>query len=928
MAWQDSAQPDDAPVAGWQASAQPDEDTPVAPAAPVLTMGNARNANLGIAPSMSPAGVAAPSVPANEESTFAPTDTPPGVAAPEASARYAAGMSPQMDQQDLAAMTHAQAAIAARKVASVKAALGGADFDPSNGINSAWERARLGLMANSVDRAKYLQDNLPAGSDVKIIKPAGIGPMVVFKPPGATAYQPIKGVNDVAGKIGDVLSATPAVATQVGTAVATDGSTLLPRLFTQFLAGATERGGELATNAAGGYDSQNGLSDAADMARSGAAADAGELGGAALSYAGRTGAAATGGALSKMGATGAAKPFQDIGSTIPGMMTPTSEGLEALAAEARLRDANPDLTPLAFDQLGHPFAQAKGQRLRAISPVLPNISNQQRSTIADMLSNASTVNGAKPAITDAGTGAYPGLSDVTSAMKTEAAAPLAGIPEVEPVEGGRALASIYQKSIAPVMNRVSDKYGNVLDKMANAPGQPNGVVPLDLTGAHAAIDKEAAPVFGQGVPQEVQTETPIMGTGGLGEPKQLGTQTATEVVPTEVKTGGGISPALQQPVSALRALNPTNGVGPMTDRTASPYEAVKPILSQLSEKSVYNPLAPGADRAPSNQASAIVAPLSEAVDAAAGPASSAAKNSRAFANAILDNPQAIAVRETPYPEQNMRMATPDNTSFLTNTQRLANATGQGPLYKTFQDAVATGLARQPEKIDALTAAGAASPNTMNRLLTPDVQGKVAEYGANMKAFNNSLAAKVAAEPDFVKRAMLIADSGDLQGASALINKAGGIGSPMAENTRGAIYHKLLNDSLDEESGKVDMGKLAKNAGRIADDDGAAGVFPPDQLQQMKDIQTYANAANSAGNGMGSSIMASELAGRWNLARPDKWPGLLAALLEAKIQGSLYTADRAGVIGKGLPTGLLPRAVGTGGAAYEQNQKRQEPTVGR
>lgn len=870
------------------------DDSAFTPDMPAQAASPAFGSNRGVAP----VAPSTPEVGGNDEMTFAPTDLPPGEAAPDAAARLQDAASP-LNPADIAAVKYAQNALTARKVAAVKTSLRGEDFDPSKGLDSAWERMRLGMMNNSVDRAKYLQDKLPAGTDIRIVNPPGVGPMVVFKPPGATSFQPIRGINDTMGRVGDVLSATPAIAAQVGTAAATDGATLLPRLFVQAASGALERGGELVANATGGYDNQSWKGDAGDMARSAAAADAGELGGAALSYAGRTAAGGAGAVAGKVGAPGA-QTLKNIGATVPGLMKPTIEGEERLAAEARLRDANPDLTPLAFDQLGHPLAQAKGQRLRAISPILPNISYQQKQTVADMLANAATVNGGKPAITDAGSAAYPGLSDVTSGMKSEAAAPLANIAETEPVEGGRALAQIYQKSIGPVMNRVTDKYGNL---MATIKEQP-----LNLSGAHEAIDKEAAPIYGQGVPEQDLD-------GG-------------NIVPTDVRTGGGISPAITQPVSALRALNPENGVGPMTERTASPYEAVKPILSQLSEKSVYNPLAPGADRATSNQAAAIVKPLSNAVDEAAGPASSAAKNSRMFANAMLDNPKAITARETAYPEQNMKMGTPENASFLTNTQRLAKATGQSGLYKTFQDAIATGLARQPEKIDALLAEGASSPNTFNRMISPETQPNIIQYGKNTKAYNASLAAKVAKEPDFAKRAAMIADSGDLNGAADIIQRAGGVNSPMADNARAAFYQKMLTDSTEPKSGRIDMGSLATNAGKIADDDAAQGVFAPKALQQLKDIQTYANAANSAGKGMGSSIMASELAEKMSLFRPDKWPGLIAATLEAKIQGKLYTGDRAGIIGRGIPTGIVPRVAGTAAGAYEVNKQRQEPTVGR
>jgi hypothetical protein len=373
----------------------------------------------------------------------------------------------------------------------------------------------------------------------------------------------------------------------------------------------------------------------------------------------------------------------------------------------------------------------------------------------------------------------------------------------------------------------------------------------------------------------------------------------------------------------------------MTERSASPYEAVKGLRSQLSEASVYNPLAPGADRATSVQAGRIMAPLDQAIENPVGvdtavvkPQIDAAKASKTFQTDMLDNPEAIKARNETSPERNMDLATPENTTFLTKTQRLANATGQSDLYKRVQSGIETKLMRQPDKIPTLFDSGAASPNTLSRMLTPESQSAFLKYKDNLDKLNSSLASKVANEGDFVKRASMIAESGDLQGAADIIKRAGGTNSPTAENTRAAFYQSILKNSTDPKSGKLGMGSLAKNAGKLANDPAASQVFSPETIQELKDIQTFANAASSTSTGTGSSFMASAVAEKMSLVRPDKWLGLVAATLEAKLQGKLYTADRAGIMNRGIPTGIAPRAVGVGGTAYELNQKRQEPTVGK
>src|SRR6185312_15050771 len=150
----------------------------------------------------------------------------------------------------MAAATKDQKAYA-DKLAAVTGAVGG-KFDPSKGVEDAWDATRLSWMDQMNDRAKYLQDK---GYDAKIINIPGQGPMTVFKTKDSDTWRPINGANWSAGDVGRAAAQIPGLATQIGTAAATEGASLPARMLMQALTGTGEKGIEEVGNLAAGSNS-------------------------------------------------------------------------------------------------------------------------------------------------------------------------------------------------------------------------------------------------------------------------------------------------------------------------------------------------------------------------------------------------------------------------------------------------------------------------------------------------------------------------------------------------------------------------------------------------------------------------------------------------------------------------------------------------
>lgn len=890
------------PHASGQIAAQGAGVKPVAPTPPMKlpAFGN----NNGITPS----APAAPAGPMTDEPTFAASDTAPGIAAPDAAMRLRDAATPA-NPADYDAIKAAQANILNAKLNAVKSALPeGTDFNPATGDNSLWQRARLGMMATTADREKYLRDNLPAGSDVKTITVQGVGPMVVFKTLGSNTYQPVKGTEDVAGKFGDAAAAVPSIATQVGTAAATDGESLLYRLFAQALTGSGERLAELEGNRAQGYNQQPVSADLKSAGTSGATAAGAELGASAAS--------------NLVGKGG-------------GILAPTDKGAERMTAQKELQAYDPNLKSLTAFQLGHPLLEAKGNRLAAINPTLGNIAGQQGNTLADLFAKSvsDATGGSAPAIGDQGVQVgnvlYPGLKDVVEKMQTDAAAPLANIPSVSPTVGGQAFQQGANDLKMRLAERTTDKFNAV----------PAEGVTFDISQPQSIAETMARGLKGQGVP-ETTTVSKDIGTNPLTDPSTYipSQRTETTVTPTEVPIGG-LSPQISKVVKQLQALNPALNVGPKTAATDEAYPVLKTLRQQFGYAAEY----PGAEATPeakagSYQARQILPALDESMlkpgegaPADFVPKMKSAQNASKFQSKVLDNPDMQEAMHTPYPEDVMKLASPDNATFLKTAQR----TMKPENYQKFQDAYATAAIREPEKLSALMDSYRKDPSVLDRLVSPGNQGLLKQYGIDMDAVGKSLPKKLLGSTDYNARARMAFDNSDPKALADLVARGGGQDSPIGSNLRGALFQNVLDNSLNSE-GKVDMAKAMKATSDVINDGRAAAVLNPEELKRLQAIRTYAAGGDALSRGLGSSIYGSEVAGGALtptniILAPRQFLRALGELAEARVQNATWTSNAGTRFVFGKPGGsppVLPRAAATGAADYELNQKRQEPSVGK
>lgn len=936
--WDQAFTPDTVPNphSTGQLAEQTGGDKPVTAQPPLKVTAPSQKANL-FGTEAEPPVTSAPATPSTEESSMAATDLLPSQANPAAAERLR-NVNIPIDPADIASIKTAQTAALNQKIKDVSDALGGVKFDPSRGDNSTWQRARMGFMGSQADRAAYLKSVLPPGSDVQQLDVPGVGPITVFKRPGDTAYSPVRGSDDVAGRVGDMLAAAPSVATQAATAAATNGETLLYRLFAQALTGAGERGAELGGNYLAGNNTGSAAQNIGDAAQSGGTGMAAELGGSALSLLTKTAAKPVAAAADAIGLPAAAATLRKVGEGAPGIFKPTAEGADRLAAESALKDYDPNLRTLTAFQLGHPLLEQKGQRLAAINPTIANIGTKQKSTLADLLSKSvgDATGGTTPAIGDnavqVGNVSYPGLQGVVSGMKDEAAAPLKDIPQVSPVIGGQAFQQGANDLKDTLSARTSDKFNTAFDAARDAPNAPNGVVPFDLTKPQAVAADVTKPVIGQGVPKDVQRSE------GYISPETHAYTTAhwEETNPTEVPIGGVASP-IAKVVDQLRALNPQNGVGPMTENTDAPYDALKALRNQLNYAAEY----PGAAATPeakaaSYQARKIIKPLDESlVNPGEGapsdfvPKMKSAQNAAKFQGKVLDNPDMQTAMHTPYPEDVMKLADPGNATFL----KMAQRTMDPERYQKFQDAYATALIREPEKLSGLMNAYRKDPSVLDRLISPQNQGLLKQYGIDMDNIGKSLPSKLSGQNDFSARARSAFDGSSGSDLTDLVQRGGGQDSPIGQNLRGALFKHVLDNSMDD-AGKLDMNKATRAITAIMKDGKAAAVLNQEELKRLNDIRTYASGVATTHGGVGAGMYGSETAGAALtptniLLAPHKFLKSLGELAEARFQNWSWTSEHGKhfLVGGGQAPIKPIRAGAAGYGAYENDQSRQEPDIG-
>lgn len=771
----------------------------------------------------------------------------------------------------------------------------GTAIDTQHGYNYAPGRALMGVIPDEFDKTKWIQNNLP-GTTAGAINIPGKGNTPVFQTPDGVVH-PYNGTEDTWGKAGDVASKLPALMAQ-GAALAfpemraealaskmypwIPAKQLIADAIVQGGAGAAERAAELESLRAGGYNSESAKADAGQIALGAAVPAAGTIAGTMVSRLGRM-----------------------IEGTAPGYLNMGSDWADRQAAEKYIgANINPDVSnSLRIWNTDSKVLQVKASLLGAMNNALSKGQTAQAQLYADTLdrmaarANAGSSTGIPTTSDDL---LAPGIGDVHNQMEGEALAPVEHITETSPVAGGRSIGNIFSNAVKPVVGRTA---ANTQEALAASASERPNLAPIQQKIAEIAQGKHF-----EGLPDE-------------------------EGNPTTFQYGG-IAPAIEPQLTALSKLNP-NPSEVTPPGAVSPVEALTTLKSPLSAASKVAGTPDLAANAAGAQARQIL-PLVK--DAASTPALRAAANNKGFEASVLDTQRAQAAKNAEEPAHNMSLFTTQNPSFVTNAQRLANATGQSAEYENAQNAAKTALIRNPADIDAWNRTAAADPATAARIIPAEDQAAITQYGKNVAQVAGSLPAKMAAETDPAARAALAfngASAAPAKDLADLIRRGGGTQSPIGQNLRAGLIQSVITKGAD---GLPDIGKTLANVRGIIDDGRAAAVLTPEEL-------TGLNHMVKLGEGYTAtpiSDMGAQIAGRGVIqagtnplsiftkeGRAHFMHGLVG-IFENRVQNSTWMGPKGlrVLTQEGLPAGSIPIGAGAGGALLGQGYLQQEPTFGK
>lgn len=786
------------------------------------------------------------------------------------------------------------AAAKAQKQSAVDTAAGGHVDTQSNDLPFG-TRFDLNLSPNSPERVKKL---IADGYEAKTIQMPGSGPMTIWRKPGDDAWKVVDGANWAPGDAAAVVS--PQVLTQVGLTAATGGESLLARLFAQGAGGALERFGERSVDRLRG-DNTGPIS-----------ADLGEAGKTGLT---NTGAELAGSVVSKLAKT--------VTGDAKGLMKGSPTAQAALQAQNDLGIDNAT-AGLTSGQL-HPAFGMREAQIAALSDRVGQRYDAQKSALADILSNhvAQTIGaGNTPQITDAALG--PTVEKAKALL--DASAPNSG---VEMSQGGKALQQDLQENLRPALSdKVNGRYNAALDPSLN------GV--YDLSKPSSIADEIAKGIAAQGKPIVKEEEVPIA-DGGYG---LSGTKTISTEQPSVVRVGG-LSPELKGPVGDLQKLNPTLGTEATTNTSAA--EPLQSIRSRLAYSASEYPVngTPEA-KAAYVQANKILPALDESIanpvagDPLLADKIQAARNAAGFKSKVLDSDVMQDVKNSTSPEDLIpKYAAPGNFS---NTQLLKRTIGPDA-FSTAQDALKTKLARDaavdPTSVQKYIDSFADDPRTLNMWLPPAAQKDALDYAKNVSDFKNSLPTKLLTDQtDTAARMGQLLDSGQSKQIADMITKAGGPDSELGQNIRAGVMQKLLDDSMDDKLGKLNVATLAKKIGDMKASGDLKGVLLPGEIDKLSKMQTLANQYSKGTGNMGASLSAashvSDLSFFSLLTSPVRSLEQVGKLGENAILARTLTSPttRKFFIGSGSPPSAPVRQaanmLGALANQYRTSEPRQKP----
>ena len=780
----------------------------------------------------------------------------------------------------------------------------GSKFDPSQGVSKFWDALRLASIDNMPDRAKYLNDN--GYKNAQVLDVPGVGHMTVFQGDDG-AYHPAIGTDWSMGDVGRAMAHAPQVATQVGTTMASDGASLPARMALQAVTGAGEKGVEELANKAAGTNSGSVASNAANMGSAGLTSSIGELLGSVFGY-------------GKGVATGANK----------GIFTPSAEGAEALAAADRLRAAGGALPAMTPGAVGSDVLATRERQLAGLTSVLKDHYQKFGDSIGDLMQQyaGNLTGGNAPAVGDAATQVgsvlYPGLQDVVDKAQGEAAMPLLSVPNVEQSQGGSALRQGANALKEGIVARTGAKYDAI----------PDQGVTFDNTPMQDTIADMEKGLKAKGNPQiETTTTEPDPINAGLTGAKPT---TTTVETPTTVTLGEVPGGYVGQIVNKIKQMYPQ--MEDVEGRT--PYEQLQNLRTKLGYAGAEYPVGGTPEQiAQFHQARQLLGSLDNVLANPQGANAAqfatklkSAQNAATFQNDTLDNPMIQRIRNSQVPpEDMMSYSAPGN---FTNLQLLKRTMPPADFQK-YQDAWASSLIRNPERIPAALDAYRSDPRSLSLLADPERLQMLTDYSDALTKIQGSPAAKMMAEKNFANRPGMALSSADADGISDLIDRSGGPNSPIGMNLRAAMFHNVMQGG--KEMGSVDLTKTAGAADKMLSNPSAQKIMTPDDMQMLKDIRDVSAAQGKTGaSDVGASMQRGEIATGISpveaLVRPWKVAKTAGDMLEAFIQAKSWSSKLGSrlMVGTGVtPGATIPqRIAGAVSADALSNQPNKEPSLGK
>lgn len=700
--------------------------------------------------------------------------------------------------------------------ASIERALGGAAFDPSQGVSGFGPRFDLSLSVSPEAREQKLQGMFP-GADVRTIDvPPGPlstsdqpSPMTVFRPEGEEAFRPIRPRGfDPVGLLGDVSGAVfnPEVAGAIGGAVATRGAGLFGRTAGQAFGAFTGRGAQEGIEGLRGYNPDDAQDIMGRMAFSGGFGAAGEI---------------------------ASVPVQRAISAISpstGFLTPapgTAQSLQAIREEG--------LPGLTMGQT-HPLLMRRENQLVATTEPIRIARGEQLQAVREgeqALVGSLSAGGVPPRMSMADL-------DVTVDAISYDLQRMINNPDISMREAGRNLQSGLEQFRVSSGQWINSKYQRALEYADD--------VEFDLSPAMAAIER-----IRRGTPMEGA----VPGQSSFIDPTTG--QPFPTMEPSIVRAEGGIHADLRSIMSDLEIINNAPQVG---RESAEGLIALRGRLRRLLDQNYT--MADAQTRSAMREGQNLYGALTDVMENASSSNATfstlwkAANRSNRWKEGILQSGDARIIAESETPEALMRFAAPGNTTTLRMLKRVIPE----ERFAQFQDGYKTELMSTPEAINRNLDAWRTDPDGLRLLISANDEQALRTYGQGAELlirYQNVLQN----QKNDGERMMAFFDTATPDQAAAMLRQFGGPDSPQGRQYRAGVVQAILDrtETFNQATGQfvADPNKVG-----IIDEylrNPTVGAFL--QPTERRNLENYARALRAYGGGasdVGASMSGAATAG--------------------------------------------------------------------